>query len=89
MTQGRKPIIGKRIIESAQFNRTVADIVQETGAKPNTVRKVLRDAETRGVFVIRRLYKGRGNRRIEVESVTSVTTALNALVFGWSGKVSK
>lgn len=69
---------------AAEFNRSVADIVRETGAKPNTVRKVLRDAETRGVFVIRRLYKGRGNKQIEIESVTSVTVALNTLVCGWS-----
>lgn len=86
--RGRKPTIGLNIMASAQFNRTVADIVRETGAKPNTVRKVLRDAETRGVFVIRRLYKGRGNKRIEVESVESVTGALNALVCNWCGKVS-
>lgn len=72
MKAGRKPAIGRVILMSAAFNRTVAEIVRATGARPETVRKVLIRAEDRGEIVLRRFVRGRCGRTIFVERHTAV-----------------
>lgn len=63
---GRPATIGNLILSKALFNRTVADIVRETGAKPDTVRSVLRRASDRGEVVIKRFYKGKQSKSMVV-----------------------
>lgn len=85
---GRKSTIGKLVMQSAQFHRTVADIVRATGAKPNTVRVVLQRAATRGDIHIRKFAQGKGNRRIEVDCHDDgIETRLNGLICGLCGRV--
>ena len=66
MKVGRPATIGNLILSKALFNRTVADIVRETGAKPDTVRSVLRRASDRGEVVIKRFYKGKQSKSMVV-----------------------
>lgn len=83
---GRKSTIGSVIVQSAKFNRTVADIVRATGAKPNTVRVVLQRAATRGDIHIKRFAKGKGNHRIHVDCHDAgVEVRLNGLICGLCG----
>lgn len=42
MRRGRKPGIGAQILAKTPFYRTVAELAQQTGANPHTVRDVLR-----------------------------------------------
>lgn len=75
-------------MQSAQFNKTVADIVRATGAKPNTVRVVLQRAASKGDIHIRRFYKGRSARAIEIDCHDDgIETRLNGLICGWCGNV--
>lgn len=83
---GRKQTIGILVMQSAQFNRTVADIVRATGAKPNTVRVVLQRAATRGDIHIKRFRKGKSARAITVDCHDDgIETRLNALICGFCG----
>lgn len=84
----RPKTIGKTILQSAQFNRTVAEIVRSTGAKPNTVRAVLRSASVKGSIHLKRFYQGKSSRTIEVICHDEQRSAdINALVCMWCGKV--
>lgn len=77
-------------MQSAQFNSTVADIVRATGAKPNTVRAVLRNAAMKGEIHIQRFYKGHSGRAMKViPHDEGVESRLNGLIFGFCGKVTK
>lgn len=90
MSRGRKPTIGKAIMDSAAFNRTVADIVRETGAKPNTVRVVIRRAATKGIIHVKRFRLGMSSRAIEVEKTDDgIDSRLNMLVCSLCGSKSK
>lgn len=66
MKRGRKPTIGAEILAKAQFYRTVAELVAATGAKPHTVRDVLRRASDRGEIVLKRFVRGKSGRAMKV-----------------------
>lgn len=86
---GRKSTIGKLVMQSAQFNRTVADIVRATGAKPNTVRVVLQRAATNGEIHIKRFRQGKSARAIEINCHDDgIESRLNGLICGLCGSVS-
>lgn len=90
MKRGRKQTVGLQVMQSAKFNSTVADIVQSTGAKPNTVRAVLRRAATKGEIHIQRFYKGHSGLAMKViPHDEGVESRLNGLIFGFYGKVTK
>ena len=83
---GRKSTIGIVVMQSAQFNRTVADIVRATGAKPNTVRVVLQRAASKGSIHITRFYKGKSARAIEIDCHDDgIESRLNGLICGLCG----
>lgn len=87
---GRKSTIGRLVMEQAKFNATVADIAKETGAKPNTVRAVLRRAADKGSIHLVRFYRGRSSRAIRVISHSEdVEANLSGLICGLCGKVAK
>jgi transcription initiation factor IIE alpha subunit len=90
MSRGRKPTIGAVVMSKVQFYSSVAEIVRETGAKPNTVRAVLRRAADKGSIHIERFYRGRSARTIRViYHDEPVVTDINALVCMWCGKVKE
>ena len=67
MKPGRPASIGKVILSKAQFYRTVAELSKETGATPDCVRKVLRNASDKGVIHLKRFIKGKSGRAIMVK----------------------
>lgn len=67
MKRGRKPTIGRLVLAKAPFCRTVAELVKATGAKPHTVRDVLRRASDRGEIVIKRFVQGKSGQTMFVE----------------------
>ena len=90
MSRGRKPTVGAAVMQSARFNQTVAAIVRDTGAKPNTVRAVLQRAAVRGDIHIERFYKGRSARTMKVICHDGeVESRLNMLICGLCGSVSR
>lgn len=64
--RGRPATIGLEVLSKAQFYRTVAELAQATGAKPHTVRDVLRRASDRGDIVLKRFLSGKSGRAIVV-----------------------
>lgn len=64
--RGRPATIGAVVLEKARFYRTVAELVRETGASPDTVRNVLRRASDRGEIKLRRFLSGKSGRTIMV-----------------------
>lgn len=88
MKRGRKPTIGALVMQHAQFNATVADIVRSTGAKPNTVRVVLQKAASKGTIHISRFYSGRSARTMQVvRHDDSIEDNVNALICSFCGNV--
>ena len=79
---GRKKSIGKIVLQKAAFCQTVAAIVRETGAKPDTVRSVLRRASDKGEIVIRRFRSGRSSLSLRVETKESGVCLLEQIFFG-------
>jgi predicted transcriptional regulator len=76
----------KKIVQSTRFNQTVAEIVRATGAKPNTVRVVLRRAAVKGVIHIERFYRGKSAKTIKVISHDEgIEARLNGLICGLCG----
>lgn len=77
------------VLDSVGFGTTVAEIVRETGAKPNTVRVVLMRAKDKGIIHIERFYRGRGALAIRARQVDdenhSVAGEINRLLFAWNG----
>lgn len=88
---GRKRTIGQVIRNKARERSiTVAEIVRETGAKPNTVRVVLNQAAARGEIHITRFYVGHSARGIRaISHDEGIEARLGALIFGWCGKANK
>lgn len=85
---GRKRTIGLLVMQSAVMNRTVAEIVRATGAKPNTVRVVLQRAAVKGDIHITRFNRGRSSRAIMVEQRDEgLDSRLNGLICGLCGGV--
>ena len=79
-----------QVLSTAKFHSTVAEIVKETGAKPNTVRVVLRRAATKGLIHIEKFYAGRGALRLKaVCHDEGIEDRLNMLVCSFCGKVTK
>lgn len=66
MKPGRPPTIGRLVLMKAPFYRTVAELSQETGASPHTVRDVLRRASDRGEIVLKRFVKGKSGRAMVI-----------------------
>jgi transcription initiation factor IIE alpha subunit len=88
MSRGRKPTIGTIVMHKAQFYSSVSEIVRETGAKPNTVRAVLRRAANNGLIHIERFYRGRSARTMKIIYHDENPVAqINSLVCMWCGKV--
>ena len=86
MASGRKSIIGSNVLNSAKFHSTVAEIVRETGAKPNTVRVVLRRAAVKGVIHLEKFKQGKGNHRVKaICHDETMTDRLNVLVCSLCG----
>ena len=65
--RGRPSTIGKLIMIKAQFYRTVAELAKETGATPDCVRKVLRNAADKGEIHLKRFVKGKSGRAMMVK----------------------
>ena len=82
---GRRSTIGKLILDKAVFCQTVAAIVRETGAKPNTVRSVLRRAADQGEIAYIRFRSGRSSRAIRVERPEDGVAMLEDIFFGRKG----
>lgn len=90
MAKLNKQKVKANVLIAAQFNHTVAEIVRETGAKPNTVRVVLQRAATKGIVHLTRFQKGRSSRAINVTCHDDdIESRLDALICGWCGKVAK
>lgn len=103
MKRGRKPTIGAEILAKAQFYRTVAELAVATGAKPHTVRDVLRRASDRGEIVLRRFVQGKSGRAMRVATGADSQalanhppdtagagqrpSELDAILFAWSAKM--
>jgi predicted transcriptional regulator len=79
---GRKKTIGGIVMQKAAFCQTVAAIVRETGAKPNTVRSVLRRAADQGEIAYTRFRSGRSSRAIRVERTEDGVAMLEDIFFG-------
>lgn len=82
INSGRKKSIGRIVMQKAVFCQTVAAIVKETGAKPDTVRRVLRNAAEKGEIAIRRFQSGKSTRSIRVESKAEGVCILEQIFFG-------
>ena len=67
MKAGRPATIGKVILSKAVFYRTVAELARETGATPDCVRKVLRNAADKGIIHLKRFTKGKSGRAMMVK----------------------
>ena len=79
--------ITTQVLTTAKFHQTVADIVRETGAKPNTVRVVLRRAATKGLIHLEKFYAGRGALRVRaICHDEGLEDRLNMLVCNLCGK---
>ena len=84
--QGRRPTIGKIIMDHVERHKTVAELAMATGADPRTIRKVLIRAADRGEIVIRRFVRGRSQRAMKVESNETVSLdviAMNSILTRW------
>lgn len=79
---GRKKSIGTLILARAVFCQTVAAIVQETGAKPDTVRSVLRRSADKGEIAYTRFRAGRSARAIRIGDGDDGVKKLEAIFFG-------
>lgn len=88
---GRKRTIGQIIRNKARERSiTVAEIVKETGAKPNTVRVVLMREAANGTIHITRFYRGKSARAIKVDSHDDgIETRVNSLICSLCGKATK
>ena len=86
----KRPTITRKVLNSATLGRDVAAIVRETGAKPQTVRQVLRRAKFAGEIHLTRFRQGRSARALriaeKVECEIVDISALNDLLVGWSKK---
>jgi predicted transcriptional regulator len=82
VNSGRRSTLGKLILDKAVFCQTVAAIVRETGAKPNTVRSVLRRAADQGEITYTRFRSGRSSRAIRVEQKDNGAAMLEDIFFG-------
>ena len=86
----KRPTITRKVLNSATLGRDVAAIVRETGAKPETVRQVLRRAMVAGEIHLTRFRQGRSARALRVAETVECEvvdiSALNDLLVGWSKK---
>ena len=82
INSGRKKTVGRIVMQKAVFCQTVASIVRETGAKPDTVRRVLRNAADKGEIAIRRFQSGKSARSIRVEANAEGICILEQIFFG-------
>lgn len=82
MNSGRRKTIGKVILEKAVFCQTVAAVVRETGAKPDTVRSVLRKAADKGEIAYARFRAGHRPKVIKVERGYDGVAMLEDIFFG-------
>lgn len=78
------------VLQSVAFNSTVAEIVRDTGAKPNTVRVVLQRAKAKGIIHIERFYRGRGalgiRARLAGQENEAISGEINRMLFLWNGR---
>jgi hypothetical protein len=88
---GRKRTIGQIIRNKARERSiTVAEIVRETGAKPNTVRVVLNQAASRGEIQITRFYVGHSARGIRaISHDEGIEARLDSLICTLCGSATK
>ena len=88
MTKWRKQTVSRRILDQAKLGRDVAAIVRETGAKPETVRQVLRRAHVAGEIHIQRFQQGRSALAIRIGKRPEISVldvdALNNLMLRWN-----
>lgn len=82
INSGRKKSIGRIVMQKAVFCKTVAEIVRETGAKPDTVRSVLRRASSSGEIAMGKFVDRKGNRRISVVEENDGVCLLEQIFFG-------
>lgn len=83
----KRPTVASSVLNNALLGRDVTEIVRATGAKPQTVRQVLRRAFIAGEINIIRFKKGRSNRAVKivekVECVAVDIEALNSILIRW------
>ena len=88
MTKWRRQTVARTILDKATLGRDVAAIARETGAKPDTVRAVLRRAACKGEIHLERFRRGMSHRAIKVSENVEVVTvdveSLNKLMMGWN-----
>lgn len=88
MTHWKRQTVTRKVLDNATLGRDVAAIARETGAKPDTVRAVLRRAMVHGEIHLERFRRGMSYRAIKiaenVECVTVDVKSLNKLMIGWS-----
>lgn len=86
MKRGRKPTIGAEILAKTQFYRTVAELAAATGAKPHTVRDVLRRASDRGEIVLKRFVRGKSGRAMKVSTAAETAPQVRTVSQAGSGE---
>ena len=84
----KRPTVANSVLNNALLGRDVTEIVRATGAKPQTVRQVLRRAFIAGEINLSRFKKGRSYRAVRIVEKVDVAVldveALNNLLIGWS-----
>lgn len=80
MAHWKRLTVTRKVLDSASLGKDVVSIVRETGAKPDTVRAVLRRAAVSGEIHLERFRRGMSHRALKVaEKVDCVVLDVNAL----------
>lgn len=68
----KRPTVTSSVLNNALLGRDVTEIVKATGAKPQTVRQVLRRAFIAGEINLTRFKKGRSYRAVRISRKVDV-----------------
>ena len=87
MTHWKRHTVTRKVLDNATLGRDVAAIAKMTGAKPDTVRAVLRRASINGEIHLMRFIKGASKRALKVAKKEDCETvdivSINGLMSMW------